>query len=264
MFVGIRVSRHILPGVLFAALLSGLPLPSPVRAQALCETALSSQTGGTTLVHDQTTSEAKGPDEWESDILKITAPSSGLLDVDATGPGAQGRLYTGNPNAGTFGLVNVTSLGTGHRVATSVAQGQTYCIEVSPGAGAIDDITLRVKFRDACLLGQPDDHGDSFSCATAATVGGSNKTGEIAPSDHDVFAFELGSTATVSLESSGSTDVAATLFEEDGTLIDDDDDSGSGSNFLLSQSLPAGRYYLRVESSGSAQGSYTLSLSSVP
>jgi hypothetical protein len=259
---GIRVSRHLLPGVLFAALLSGPALSSPVGAQELCETALSSQTGGTTLVHDQITSQAKGPEEWESDILKITAPSSGLLDVDATGPGAQGRLYTGDPNAETFRLVNVTSLGTGHRVATSVAQGQTYCIEVSPGAGAQDDITLRVKFRDACLLGEPDDHGDSFSCATEAALGGS-KTGEIASSDFDVFAFEVESTTTVSLESSGSTDVSGALFDEDGALVAEDDDSGSGSNFLLSQSLSAGRYYVRVGSSNSAQGSYTLSLSSV-
>lgn len=263
MFEGIRVSRPILSGVLFAVLLFGLALWSPAWAQGLCETALSSQSGATTLVHDQTTSAAKGPDEWEDEILKVTAPSSGLLEVDATGPGAQGRLYTGNPNAGTFALVNVTSLGTGHRVATSVAQGQTYCVEVSPGAGAVDDITLRVKFRDACLLGQPDDHGDSFSCATAATLGGS-KTGGTSPSDHDVFVFELASTTTVSLESSGSTDVAAALFEEDGTLVASDDDSGSGSNFLLSQSLAAGSYYLRVESSNSAQGSYTVTFSSVP
>jgi len=118
---------------------------------------------------------------------------------------------------------------------------------------------------DVCHLGNVDDHGDSFVCATPVTVGGS-VSGEITSSsttnDIDRFTFVLSSSGTVSIESTGSTDVEADLHDGNGSLRASDDDSGTTPpNFKITQALAAGRYYVRVKG---ANGSYGVGVSLAP
>ncbi|HSN88523.1 MAG TPA: PPC domain-containing protein [Thermoanaerobaculia bacterium] len=242
-------------------LLLGLLLAAPAAAQTPtnCEDALDASGGGTTLVHNQTLSTQKGVDQWDSDIIKVTAPRPGLLDISAAGASSQGSLFSGAPSASTFQLVNGSPVGTGHRLSTTVVAGKVYCIEVHPLTGATGDLTVDVKFTDPCQMGQPDDHGDSFTCATEIDPLSSTTSGSITTGDHDVFTFEITSTQTIELKSTGTTDVMAKLYDADGVLVTSDSDSGVDSNFeIVYQSLNAGRYYLRVKSENSGSGNYSL------
>jgi hypothetical protein len=244
---------------LVQTVLLGLLLAAPGLAQTPtnCEDALDASGGSTLLVHDQVASKQKRVDEWNNDIVKITAPRSGILEISAVGASSEGALLTGG--SGTYELVDGSPVGTAHRASTAVVEGKDYCIEIEPPAGVTTgNLTVEVKFIDPCLTGSPDDHGDNFSCATAVDPLSSTTGGSITTADHDVFTFTLTSTQTIELKSTGSTDVAAKLYDEDGVLVASDSDSGTGSNFDLSQSLAAGRYYLRVESENSGSGSYSL------
>src|SRR3712207_7803122 len=61
---------------------------------------------------------------------------------------------------------------------------------------------------------------------------------------------------SVNVESTGSTDVEADLYDAGRSLVASDDDSGTGDNFKITQSLSAGRYYVRAKG---ANGSYSRS-----
>jgi hypothetical protein len=246
---------------LACTLLAGLLLVPPAVAQTPtnCEEALDASGGSTLLAHDQTTTKEKKVDEWDTDILKITAPRPGLVEISAVGASSEASLFTGVPSSSTYQLVDGSPVGTDHRSSIAVVEGTVYCIEINPPPGVTTgDLRLEVTYTDPCLTGQPDDHGDNFGCATAINPLSSTTSAAITTTDHDVFTFTLSSTQTVELKSTGSTDVAAKLYDADGVLITSDSDSGVDSNFEITQSLGAGRYYLRVESENSGSGSYSL------
>lgn len=62
----------------------------------------------------------------------------------------------------------------------------------------------------------------------------------------------------------GGIDTSGRLYDETGMLLVSDDDGGPGLGFLMSRSLAAGYYFVRVESSHGAAGAYTLSLDQMP
>ena len=246
---------------LASTLLIGLLLTGAAMAQTPtnCEDALDASGGSTLLVHDQTTSQEKKVDEWDTDILKLTAPRPGLLEISAVGASSEASLFTGVPSSGTYKLVDGSSVGTAHRASIPVVKGDVYCIEIEPPAGVTTgNLRVDVKYTDPCKTGTPDDHGDNFGCATEIDPLSSTTSAAITTSDRDLFMFELTSSQTVELESTGTTDVRAKLFDADGVLITSDSDSGTDSNFQITYSLAAGRYYLRVESENSGSGNYSV------
>ena len=61
------------------------------------------------------------------------------------------------------------------------------------------------------------------------------------------------------LHTSGGTDTVGRLEDSGGSELGSNDDGGSGANFQIERSLPAGTYYARVRGfSGSTSGRYTL------
>lgn len=248
-------------GALTRSLLLVLLLVAPAAAQTPtnCEDALDASGGSTLLVHDQTTSTEKGVDEWDNEIVKITAPRPGLLEISAVGASSQSALFTGVPSASTYQLVDGSPVGTDHRTSTAIVEEKVYCIEIDPPPGVTTgNLKVEVTFIDPCKVGTPDDHGDSFGCATGIDPLSSTTSAAITTTDYDVFTFELTSTQTIELKSTGSTDVAAKLYDADGALLASDSDSGVDSNFEITQSLDAGRYYLRVTSENNGSGSYSV------
>ena len=140
--------------------------------------------------------------------------------------------------------------GANFRIAASVPAG-THYLRVR-GFGT-PDYTLTLE-------AGPDDHGDTRSAATEIAVGASARGSLERVGDADWFRFRTtaATTFTASTVSDGDPDVEVELHV--GSLVPAlaDDDSGSGANFRITASVPAGTHYLRVSGRGTAD--YTLTL----
>lgn len=228
-----------------------------------CQTALGGSTGYTTLVSGSSTSQEKKIDEWSGDVIKLHTDRPGVLVIEAEGTGAQNALYT-DASSGPYPLVDSARLGTGLRELQAIVRAGDHCIQVVPPAGATGDYLVEASFVDICHLGDLDDHGDSFLCATPISVSGS-KNGEITATlttaDHDMFILTVTTNATYEIESSGSTDVSASLLDGEGELLDSDDNSGASDNFKITETLAPGQYYIEVKG---ANGSYSFSVTQLP
>lgn len=252
--------------VVFAGFQLLLATASGVHAQTDCQTELGTSSGFTTLGNGGSTSQTAGVVEWDGEVLKLGTNTSGVLTINASnasGSRSRGSLYTQGSST-PHPLVNRANIGTSQRDLKVVVPAGHHCIELSPGPGASGDITLTASFVDSCHLGTPDDHGDSFLCATAITVGGSSASGEITSTgsvdDVDIFVFTLSSSATVTIASTGGEYVGGSLYDGSGTLITSDNTGWSATNFSISQSLSAGTYY--VEVTGPDAATYGLSVTS--
>jgi hypothetical protein len=251
--------------ILCSALLS-VSLSGATRAGAEdCQAALESSTPAVALSNGTSTTKAKGVDEWDGDVLKISTSLPGVLVIEGSGSGAQSSLYT-RGSSGSHPLIDRARLGTSLRQLRAVVRAGDHCIQVAPKAGATGTFAVTASFTDVCHLGNVDDHGDSFRCATSIAVGGT-ASGEITSSstakDYDTFTFVLTSAATVAVASTGDTDVAGALYDSDGVLLETDDNGGTSPNFRIVRFLDPGRYYVQVEGVNDA-GPYGLSVSLVP
>ena len=105
---------------------------------------------------------------------------------------------------------------------------------------------------------------DSMSSATYISLGQSQSHTIDPPGDVDYLVFELSSSCTVTIETSGSSggDTVIDLYDSSGSLIEEDDDSGSGYWSRIVASLSPGTYYVSVRAYFRSQTfSYTISLS---
>jgi hypothetical protein len=248
--------------VVFAGFQMLLASASGVHAQTDCQTELGTSSGFTNLGNGGSTWQTAGVVEWDGEVLKLGTNTSGVLTINASGSRSRASLYT-QGSSSPHPLVNRANIGTNQRDLKVVVPAGHHCIELTPGPGASGDITLTASFVDSCHLGTPDDHGDSFLCATPVTVGGSSPSGEITSSsvdDVDMFVFTLSSSATVTIASTGGEYVGGSLYDGSGSLITSDNTGWSSANFSITRSLSAGTYY--VEVTGADASSYGLSVTS--
>ena len=68
--------------------------------------------------------------------------------------------------------------------------------------------------------------------------------------DKDIYRAVVSSPQILSIYTTGDTDTVGTLLDASGSVLDLDDDGGEGNNFLLSQSVAPGTYYVLVEHLG--------------
>jgi hypothetical protein len=248
--------------IVLALLVASFLSLAPAQAQNSCEAALQSSEDVIDLDPSSPVSIEQSVAEWDSDILKFRASHAGLLSLGAEGEEADGSLQT--LGASGLELVNGAPLRPEVPLLTLVSPGEVYCLRVDPRPGSEGSLEVQMELVDLCQLGpSPDDHGDSFACATEVDLE-DQPTGSISGGDRDVFAFSLDTEETVEIQSDGGIDTSGRLYDETGALLDSDDDGGPGLGFLMSQALPAGRYFVRVESSNGAAGTYTLSLDQAP
>lgn len=122
-----------------------------------------------------------------------------------------------------------------------------------------DSFSLFVVAGSGTLAATADDHGDAVATATALATGGS-VSGQIGDgSDADLFAITVGSAGTLTLNSTGGTDLKATLETAAGAELATDDDGGTWYNFSFSSAVTAGTYYLRVQHCCGGSGPYSVS-----
>ena len=135
----------------------------------------------------------------------------------------------------------------------------TYFVRVDSGLSPWPGYTLRLAVNA---------HRDSRESATpvalpSETAGWIDRGADLDyyATDVDYFRFEVSARRVVSIETTGGLDTVGTLEDSGGELLASNDDGGSGTNFSILRSLPAGTYYVRVGSYGSwSTGAYTLRL----
>jgi Bacterial pre-peptidase C-terminal domain len=240
--------------------------PHPSWAVGDCQSALNGTSGFTSLNNGSPSNTTKRVDEWDSEVVKLRTSKPGVLTIAGTGYSSLNSLYA-DAASGPHPLVDSAQLGTSQQTLQAVIAAGDHCITVAPPPGASGDFEVEATFIDVCHLGSVDDHGSSFLCATSLTLGVSDE-GEIdnlvSGNDVDMFTFELSSPDEVAIVSDGTTDVEASLYDEEGDLKDSDDNSGGSPNFEIIQSLPAGRYYVRVQGVASAEGEYEIEVAPTP
>ncbi len=209
----------------------------------------------------ETAEEEEDGSTWDSGIINITVTDPGLLSLDAEGTyiiakSGEEDLCGG----GTRELPNGWMAQTQGRSSVPVRPGD-YSLQLVPHGSTTVDYRVRADLTDACVGVSGDDHGDTNLCSTELCMSTSTagSIGSYTDPDYDVFSFVVESEGSVVVESTGSTDVRAELFNERGKRLAEDDDSGSGVNFKITETLKAGRYFVRVEGTSGATGSYNVS-----
>ena len=122
--------------------------------------------------------------------------------------------------------------------------------------------TRSAQVRDAGGTGG--DHGNDPASATTVGIP-STTAGTLTVGDLDYFRIDISEAGSLGLETTGATDTWGTLYDSDGSKIDEDDESGPPrNNFrIFSGALGVGTYYLEVRgwSLRSTTGDYSLSVS---
>jgi len=201
-------------------------------------------------------------DQWDVDIMQLTAGVPGVLVVDnhdTGGPDLHATLYRGLTCSAAVDLGSVLS-GTAGRIAAAVHPGE-YSLWLAPYDSASGDYEVAVRFYDPCDLVETDDHRDSPLCATVIGLG-SSQNGQIdGDDDEDWFTVVLAAQTSVEIETTGDADTFGSLYDDAGQRLEIDDDGGTDSDFRIARTLGPGRYYVRVErASGEEEERYTLTL----
>ncbi|HEV7506506.1 MAG TPA: hypothetical protein VGS07_16515 [Thermoanaerobaculia bacterium] len=245
-----------LAGLLLLLLGSGSVSAAGAQPFENCTAALQSSGGGVSLANAATASTTKKVDEWDGDILKIMIDQPGILVLSGEGSDVQGALYAADPESGEPVLEDGGTLGTVHQPLTLVVQPGVHCVQVTPPTEATGNLRVQATFFDVCSFGPQDDHGDSFLCATETALG-EEQTGEISPAtDQDVFSLTLDAETAVTISVAGASDLAAGLYDEDGTLL--------AADARGPWTLGAGQYFIRIDGGTGSGGSYTVGVAETP
>ena len=104
-----------------------------------------------------------------------------------------------------------------------------------------------------------DDHGDDPATATVVAIP-STTAGELGAGDKDYFRIDIIRAGILTFETTGSTDTYGTLYDSDGTVLEEDDDRGPRpTNFGISDVLLfEGTYFLEVREVRGVTGAYEL------
>jgi hypothetical protein len=254
-------TRQALFSITFLTLLAITALARPAAAQD-CQTALNSSSGAVPLNNASTSTHTKGVDEWDIEVIKFYTSLPGVIEIEGVGDDAQDSLYT-EGSSSTHPLVDSATLATGSRTLQVVVPAGLHCLQVAPSA-LTGDYEIDATFTDVCHLGDLDDHGDSFQCATLITMNGSD-SGEITSdttTDYDMFKFVVASSGSITVASTGSGHVTGILYDGTGAPLASDNTDESAANFSILSTLGAGTYYVKV--SGADESSYGISVSAAP
>lgn len=207
--------------------------------------------------------EEEDPNTWDSDVINLTVDDPGVLLIEGSGADVEGASGTEDKCGGT------RDVGAGWLPLTKGSRS----IHLRPGDYSLDIlphsatwVKHRIRFRLRAYCGpNADDHGDNKLCATEICFSSTATNGEIEDvtgrEDEDFFSFVVTANSTsVTLESTGSTDVEAELYDENGKRLASDDDSGTDTNFKIIQTLDVGRYFFRVRGVNSALGTYSVTV----
>ena len=117
-------------------------VPAAAQSQANCVTApLPGDAFPLTL--DTSVVSAKGTDEWNSDVIRISVREPGVLIVSAEGPEVQGSVYAPDPAGGEPRLLDQKGIGSAGRTLALAVDPGDYCLQVTPLIGGSGSVRVR-------------------------------------------------------------------------------------------------------------------------
>ena len=175
-----------------------------------------------------------------------TSPPSTTMAYDVQHKRSDSNSWTVIDDAWTEGALTYTITGLDNGVSYDV---QVRHVGTSDGTWS------------TTATGQPADFGSTAETAGTLLLdspvhGVLNNVGDV-----DVFRIDLAATSTVWIFTTGNSDTVAELLTSEDVIIGGDDDGDlpdSGGNFLITTSLDAGAYYLRVRGYRNTTGAYVL------
>ena len=174
----------------------------------------------------------------------------------------EGDATTLATNANWIVLDEVWTSGSLSHVVSGLKESTEYAVQVravnSDGDGGWSDSVTQTTT----------DHGNTRTATATPIALGDDLPGTIAPSDDvDFFSFTVAARTDAWLYTTGGTNTYGHLYYSDGRSLGEFDDSGNPNNHLNFEarvSVPAGTYYVSVETfEKSSSGSYTLHVRSV-
>ena len=102
-----------------------------------------------------------------------------------------------------------------------------------------------------------DQHANDAADATELAVFKNGRL--ISQSDIDYFKITLNESGTLTIFSSGPTDVKGSLEEQSGSVLAEDDDGGKWYNFKIEKPVNPGTYFVRVTHCCAGTGTYRIS-----
>ena len=176
--------------------------------------------------------ELLGPDRVQARVAVLATTPLGLSAIHLFNEGRPFRPVASLALRVVGSLDELNALASGQKIPDYS--------QVAAGSGTVEALA--------------DDHANTAAQATelSGTVQGRI---EVA-GDVDVFRIALATAGSLSIVSSGPTDVAAILRSADGEELARDDDHGAWYNFSLTKVLPAGTYFLFVSHCCGGTGRY--------
>lgn len=95
------------------------------------------------LTLDTSVASAKGTDEWNSDVIRISVREPGVLVVSAEGPEVQGSVYAPDPTGGEPHLLDEEGLGSAGRTLALAVDPGDYCVHIAPLTGGSGSVRVR-------------------------------------------------------------------------------------------------------------------------
>ncbi len=184
---------------------------------------------GTTIVGELST-------YADADYFRIITPTSGQITVSTTGEtNTTGKLFDANNIA--LETNKDSGIGSNFLINKDLEVG-SYCLEVS-GESGLYSLRVEGDFFD-------DDHGSD--CSSATPINSRSTRGELLVNkDKDYFRIQVPEKGTtVTLQTSGDTNTKGRLFDFNGVFLEEDDNTGDGTNFLINRRLLGGSYCLEI------------------
>ena len=177
------------------------------------------------------------------DYFRLQVRSAGTLTVFTTGSTDTQGVLTGP--AGPAGADDDSGSLLNFRIAAVVSPG-VHHVRVSSLRSSVGAYALEVQFSAE----QGDDHGNTEQTATVVQLPSTTRGELEVDYDVDFFRFELRSPATLTVYTTGSTDMVGNLQGPGlgvGSRVESDDGAGSDANFriVMFGALP-GTYYVGV------------------
>jgi hypothetical protein len=189
------------------------------------------------------------------DIFKIEVPTTQVVTIQTTGSlDTYGYLYDSQENK----ITENDDRGNDENFFISKElEAGTYFIWVEGYDSYVTgDYNLSISNLDYNL--------SIFGTATLISVPSLTEESIVNSDDYDLFKIEVPSTQTVTIQTTGNLDTVGYLFDSQENKIAENDDGENeeddDENFLISQELEAGTYFIWVKGyDDSSTGSYTLS-----